>query len=223
MWVIAHRGFSGRHPENTLKAFKAAEELGCDMVECDVHTSRDGHLVIIHDANLERTTTGTGPVAEKTLAELKALDAGEGETIPTLEELLDTVTVPVVVELKSPATVAPLAGLFRGRPELKDRLWPISFGHPLIRLLTEAAPGITAGVLYAGVPVEPWRLAEAAGAKILLPSVETATAWEVRAAHQHDLYYAVWTADTPEEIAKVREIGVDGAASNYPDRLLQEG
>jgi len=221
MWIIAHRGFSGQHPENTLRAFRAAEALGVDMVECDVHASADGALIVIHDANLERTTNGLGPVREKTLAQLQALDAGAGERLPTLEELLEAIKLPVVVEVKARGAVEPLLALYRRQPELAQRLWPISFGHALIRELTERIPGLTAGVLYAGTPVEPWTLAESAGAKILLPALETVAPEEVAAAHGHDLLLSVWTADTEEEFAYCQRIGVDGIATNHPDRLLR--
>jgi glycerophosphoryl diester phosphodiesterase len=220
MWVIAHRGFSGKHPENTLRSFRAAEELGVDMVECDVHASADGQLAVIHDATLDRTTNGSGPVAARTMTELRALDAGEGERIPTLEELLDAVSCPVVVEVKAQGALGPLLALYRDKPSLRDRLWPISFAHPLIKALTDEIPDLVAGVLYAGIPVEPWTLAQAAGARILLPALETATREEVEAAHRHRLYYSVWTADTKEQLRYARDIGVDGVATNFPDRLV---
>ena len=222
MWLIAHRGFSGRHPENTLRAFRAAEELGVDMVECDVHRSLDGHLVVIHDTTLDRTTSGHGPVRSRTLAEIQALDAGDGERVPTLEELLEAVSLPVVVEVKTPEALPGLLRLDAERPTLRERLWPISFGHKLIQALTTEVPGLMAGVLYAGAPVEPWPLAEAAGARILLPALETVSRDEVEAAHAHGLYISIWTADTPEEFAFCKEIGVDGIATNRPDLLIEE-
>ena len=222
MWLIAHRGFSGRHPENTLRAFRAAEELGVDMVECDVHRSLDGHLVVIHDTTLDRTTSGHGPVRSRTLAEIQALDAGDGERVPTLEELLEAVSLPVVVEVKTPEALPGLLRLYAERPTLRERLWPISFGHKLIQALTTEVPGLMAGVLYAGAPVEPWPLAEAAGARILLPALETVSRDEVEAAHAHGLYISIWTADTPEEFAFCNEIGVDGIATNRPDLLSEE-
>ncbi len=222
MWLIAHRGFSGRHPENTLRAFRAAEELGVDMVECDVHRSLDGHLVVIHDTTLDRTTSGHGPVRSRTLAEIQALDAGDGERVPTLEELLEAVSLPVVVEVKTPEALPGLLRLYAERPTLRERLWPISFGHKLIQALTTEVPGLMAGVLYAGAPVEPWPLAEAAGARILLPALETVSRDEVEAAHAHGLYISIWTADTPEEFAFCKEIGVDGIATNRPDLLSEE-
>ena len=222
MWLIAHRGFSGRHPENTLRAFRAAEELGVDMVECDVHRSLDGHLVVIHDATLDRTTSGHGPVRSRTLAEIQALDAGEAERVPTLEELLEAVSLPVVVEVKTPEALPELLRLYAERPLLRERLWPISFGHKLIQALTTEVPGLMAGVLYAGAPVEPWLLADQAGARILLPALETVSRDEVEAAHAHGLYISIWTANTHEEFAFCKEIGVDGIATNHPDLLIAE-
>src|ERR671938_442670 len=88
VWVVGHRGAMGHCPENTLASFERGLELGADWIEVDVHLSRDGALVVIHDETLERTTNGSGLVRERTLAELQRLDAGHGERIPTLEEVL---------------------------------------------------------------------------------------------------------------------------------------
>ena len=91
IFVAAHRGFCGKYPENTMLAFRKAIELGVDQIETDVRITKDDELVLIHDATLDRTTNGTGKVCDYTLAELKELDAGCGERIPTLRELLDLV------------------------------------------------------------------------------------------------------------------------------------
>jgi glycerophosphoryl diester phosphodiesterase len=88
MKIIAHRGYSAKHPENTIAAFQAAMDVGADMIEFDVLLSKDLIPVIIHDETLNRTTNGKGKVSSYTLEELKKLDAGRGETIPTLEEIL---------------------------------------------------------------------------------------------------------------------------------------
>lgn len=102
IYVAAHRGWSARYPENTMEAFRAAASLGVDQIETDVHETKDGELVIIHDATVNRTTNGSGKVADMTLAELKQLDAGiymglefAGCRIPTLREFMDFVsTIP---------------------------------------------------------------------------------------------------------------------------------
>ena len=111
IWVAAHRGFSKKYPENTMLAFKEAVALGVDQLELDVHMSKDGELVIIHDKTVDRTTNGTGAVKDMTLAELKALDAGgwkgvefEGLKIPTFREFMELIkdhpTMTIDVELK---------------------------------------------------------------------------------------------------------------------------
>src|SRR5579864_6905519 len=88
VWVVGHRGAMGHCPENTLASFERGLELGADWIELDVHLSRDGELIVIHDETLERTTNGHGLVRDHTLADLQALDAGDGQRIPTLNEVL---------------------------------------------------------------------------------------------------------------------------------------
>src|SRR5215212_6839941 len=102
MIVVGHRGAAALEPENTLRAFRRGIELGCDYLECDVHLTRDGQLAVIHDETVDRTTDGHGPVSAFTFEELRQLDAGQGERIPSLEEVLETVRghVRVLVELK---------------------------------------------------------------------------------------------------------------------------
>ena len=111
IWVAAHRGWCSKYPENTMPAFRAAMEIGVDQIETDVRITKDGELVLIHDATLDRTTNGTGKVCDKTLAELMELDAGaymgeefSGTKIPTLRELMELVkdhpTMTLDLELK---------------------------------------------------------------------------------------------------------------------------
>src|SRR5438270_14072854 len=88
VWVVGHRGAMGHSPENTMASFERGLELGADWIELDVHLSRDGALVVIHDETLDRTTNGHGLVREHALSELKRLDAGDGQRIPTLDEVL---------------------------------------------------------------------------------------------------------------------------------------
>ena len=104
VYVAAHRGWCAKYPENTMAAFRAAAELGVDQIETDVRVTRDGELVLIHDATVDRTTNGKGLVCDKLLCELKTLDAGNGEKIPTLCELMELVkdhpTITLDIELK---------------------------------------------------------------------------------------------------------------------------
>lgn len=99
MICFGHRGACGHEPENTLRSVRRALELGADGIEVDVHLA-DGRLVVIHDDTLNRTTNGTGPVAEKSFACLRSLNAGQGERIPTLEEVFDTVNRRAIVNIE---------------------------------------------------------------------------------------------------------------------------
>ena len=113
MLRIGHRGACGYEPENTLRSFNHAIQLGVDIVELDVHICQSGEIMVIHDIKVDRTTNGTGFVGDKTLDELKTLDAGKGEQIPTLQEVLDQINrrVKVNIELKGNSTAKPVLKL----------------------------------------------------------------------------------------------------------------
>ncbi|HET7558999.1 MAG TPA: glycerophosphodiester phosphodiesterase family protein, partial [Limnochordia bacterium] len=125
MMVVGHRGAAGLVPENTIPSWERAIALGCDFIECDVRVTRDGELVIMHDAKIDRTTSGTGAVAELTLVEIRAVDAGNGERVPTLSEFLDLVErhrVQALVEMKAEEAIAPSVAEVGRR-----KLWPWVF------------------------------------------------------------------------------------------------
>lgn len=160
MLVVGHRGAPDRAPENTLASFEAAIAIGVDAIELDVHLSRDGHLVIIHDQNLARTTNGRGLVHEHSLAELKALDAGSWfgpsfarERIPTFEEILVRIgpRVPLQVEIKgatdgvTEATIAALRA-----HGLLDTSMITSFHLDRLPLVRALAPSVQIGALVWG-------------------------------------------------------------------------
>ncbi len=130
MLRIGHRGACGYEPENTLRSFNRALQLRVDMVELDVHVCRSGEIVVIHDSKVDRTTGGTGYVADKTLDELRTLDAGKGEKIPTLQEVLTLVNrkVKVNIELKGTGTAKPVFQLLE--KHVRELGW--SYGDFLI-------------------------------------------------------------------------------------------
>lgn len=130
----------GVEPENTLRSFVAAEQAGLDVVELDLHLSKDGALVVMHDADVDRTTDGTGAIADKTLEELRALDAGRGERIPVFEEVLDAVSVPLQAEIKDAAAARLLADVMLRR-DLVDRVEVISFHDEAIVEIARLVPG----------------------------------------------------------------------------------
>jgi glycerophosphoryl diester phosphodiesterase len=233
--VVGHRGAAGHAPENTLVAFERGLALGADVLECDVHLTRDGHLVVIHDDTLERTTNGSGPVSARTLDELLALDAGcwrgpefAGQRIPTLPQLLDLARgrCQLAIEVKpepgrSPRTgelEAALATCLRDSGLARDA-FVISFDHEVVRRVRALCPDVTAGVLYVARPVDPVAMARAADATLLMPMWELTTPELIENAHAAGLMVFPWTANEPAAIGWLLSIGVDGVGSDYPDRV----
>ena len=217
--IIAHRGASGYEPENTLRSVKKALELGADMVEVDVHVSRDGCMVVIHDARLERTTNGKGYVKDMTLKELKKLDAGLGERIPTLEEVIQLVRgkAQLVVEMKVPGTEERVQEIEENG--LENEALITSFYHPVIRRVKELNPNVQAGVIIASRPVKPVQPAIDANANALFPKYTFVDQQMVLVAHKNNLAVYPWTMDTLSEIKPLIEMGVDGIVTNKPDIL----
>lgn len=234
--VIGHRGAMAMAPENTLASFMEAIRQGADGVECDVHLTRDGQVVVMHDATLDRTSTGSGAIADHALADLAGLDAGgwygdrfAGEPIPTLSSLLALVReaprplIPVI-ELKAGSRRYPgieaavLSEL--DRHGLSSRAVLISFDHQAILQAKRLAPGVAGGVLYYAQPVAAASLAQAAHADALGPSLELVTAEEVTAAHAAGLKVFVWTAQTPTHARILRDLGVDAFGANAPGEAI---
>ena len=145
---VGHRGAMGYEPENTLRSFKKALELGVDMIEFDVYVCKSGELVVIQDDTLERTTNGKGLVIEKTLAELKELDAGKEEKIPTLEEIMDLADkkVKINIELKGDNTAKPVLNMIEKYVDEKgwkyDDFLVSSFNHNELKKFKELNPKI---------------------------------------------------------------------------------
>lgn len=220
MWVIAHRGGGDLFPENTLKAFQQSESLGVDMVECDVHVSLDGQLMVIHDATLERTGGKAEKVQDLTAEELAHVDVGEGQGVPTLRQLLDAIHIPVVVEIKTPDVVQGLIHLLKENPALTQRIIPISFFHQAILSLQEHIPDLYGGILLMGAPVDLPHMARAANVRLVSLYYELVTAELVDAMHQEDMLVSVWTPNSKEAIQHMLNIGVDGIASDRPDWVI---
>jgi glycerophosphoryl diester phosphodiesterase len=227
---IAHRGASAYAPENTLAAIARAAGLGADMVELDVQISADGVPVILHDADLARTTNGTGMVWERALSELKKLDAGGGQQIPTLEEaILDCLShdMGLYLELKTGRATASLVELLR-RHQVERWTIVASFRPDWLADVKGLAPEIATSVLFSSIHIDPVALAHAVGARYVHP------AWENAAPEPHRLLREEWIArvrdaglgiicwheERPAEIAALRRLGVDGICSDTPDRLV---
>jgi glycerophosphoryl diester phosphodiesterase len=243
--LVAHRGGARLAPENTLVAFRQARELWrADMLEMDVRLTRDGHVVVIHDPSVDRTTDGSGLVAELTLREIQALDAGyrfqdpsgshpfrgEGVRVPTLEEVLMTFTdVWINVECKEPPAARPLAETV-SRLGAEDR----------VLIAAESEKSRRGAVGYRG----PWGASQRQGmlfwALHFLPGgspytpaadiLQVPERWKglrvvtprfVREAHRHNIPVQVWTVDDEDDMRRLLHWGVDGIQTDRPDRLAR--
>lgn len=229
---IGHRGAAGTHPENTMASFRRAKELGCHGVEFDVHRTRDGHLVVIHDETLDRTTTGKGLVMTQTLEEVRKVDAGSwkgaqfaGERVPTLSELIaDTPDdFLLFLELKAGSLYYPNIeeDVVRTIREsgAAARFQVSSFDHHALQKLHQLMPELPLGMLFADNPLDPVGMAKAIGASALHPAWQWVTPHMVQSAHAAGLQVNAWTCNQPEAIARMKQFGVDGIMSDYPDRV----
>ena len=214
MQVIAHRGASFFEPENTLRSFKRAIEMGADFVEIDVRMSKDGELVIMHDADVNRTTNGNGLVKDQTLEELKKLDAGRGETIPTLDEVMKTVKnkVGLVIEIKEPGTEDKI--LQKIMENGLENVILASFYHESIKNAKELNPSINAGIIFVCQPVDVSQMAFNAGANIIFPSHRYMNEDLVKEAKKKGIFVYPWAIDDPSVFEKFAEMGVDGIITN---------
>jgi glycerophosphoryl diester phosphodiesterase len=223
--VIAHRGASGYRRENTLAAYELAVEQRADMIEIDLHRTRDAATVVIHD---ERPAgLAASEIGRATLAEVRAVDLGAGERIPTFDEVLDAFGPRVAfnVELKRAA-----AGPYRGleaaaleavaRRGLLARTLFSSFEDAYLAGLRGAEPATRRALLLEPRSAErPLERARAVGAEAINPWLGLATRDLVAAAHAEGLAVYVFTVNREEDMRRMLELGVDGMFTDYPDRL----
>ena len=241
--TIAHRGASGAAPENTLAAFAKALDQGADMLELDIHLSRDGIPVVIHDATLERTTNGHGRVAEYDLAALKQLDAGSwfaseyaGERIPTLDEVLTLVNgrAPVIIEFKwdkeegyYPQMAAKVAAIIRAHrasgwcwvqsyeQRYLDEMYRLLPEVPLVKCFIGVWPGPLGFYYDTGFHWGSYRPANYLQGINLY--YRTLTRSQVANWQQAGLQVWSYTVNDPKNMNRQVNLGVDGIITNYPD------
>ena len=220
--IMGHRGAAALEPENTLRSIRTALAMGVAAVEIDVQLTKDGELAVIHDGTVDRTTNGKGAVRDFTLAELKGLDAGKGEAIPSLAEVVAAVDgrAHLVIEVKHPEAAPVLLKFFQGR-DIFARTHVISFWHPVIKALREQEPRLRTGVLLVGCPADPVGLARAALAEALVLHYGYVTPDLVAAAHAAGLLVYIWNIDDVETVKPYLAMNLDGIGSNRPDVLVE--
>ena len=226
MKIFAHRGVSGHLPENTLPAFAAALNTGCHGIELDVFLHQD-ELVVIHDRQVDRTTDGCGLLEDFSPAALFQLDAGNGQPIPTLWQVLQLCgnQIEINIELKGHDTAQALAILLRrAQNQLALRLETIlvsSFHHPQLQLLKTLMPDIRIGVLIAHYPLDGVQLAVQLGAISMHCDRGFVDQQLVAQAHQAGIELYVYTINQQRELLALKAMGVDGVFCNYPAEAMQ--
>lgn len=216
--LIGHRGAMGLEPENTLRSFRRAEAEGADLIELDLWLSKDGHLVILHDENVDRTTNGSGPVSGMTLAEIRRLDAGMGETVPTFDEVLSAVDLPIQAEIKTVDAADAVLRTIRDR-DLTDRVTVTSFKAEIVERAGETFPGLRTGLIFSGVPDGCIAAAKSVRADQLCVGISGLDARTVEEAHRAGLEVLAWPVNDVERLERALECGADGVTTDFPDRL----
>jgi glycerophosphoryl diester phosphodiesterase len=214
MIVIGHRGARAVGPENTLKALRSGMPCA-DYVEVDVRLSRDNVPVIMHDALIDRTTNGTGQVRELNLSELKLLDAGEGEQIPTLEEVCRVVQgrCGLFAEVKEPGSEEIVCEILRKTGP--DDLYIVSFHHEIIGVVKELVPSAKIGFIFSKAAVTPEEVHDL-GADAVLPKFSLISPGLVRDYHESEIGVFSWTLNTPSDFHAADMYGIDGFATDDP-------
>lgn len=214
MQIIAHRGASFFEPENTLGAIKRAMEMDADFVEIDVRMSKDKELIVMHDADVNRTTNGKGFVKDQTLQELKKLDAGHGETISTLDEVIKLVKnkIRLIIEIKEPGTEKSVLEKL-SKNNLENTILT-SFYHESIKNAKELNPQVNAGIIFTCQPVNVSQMTFNAHADIIFPGHKYMNIEMVKKVKKQGIIVYPWTIDDPEIFKKFVKMGVDGIVTN---------
>ena len=222
---IGHRGAMGYEPENTLLSFKKALELNVDMIELDVHVCKTGEVVVIHDDKVDRTTDGKGYVAKKTFQKIRTLDAGKGQKIPILQEVLDMVDrkAKINIEFKGKGTAKPVFGIIE--KYVKEKRWSYddflisSFNRHELQKFYQLNPKVRLGILIGRTAVGFERIAKKIHAYSVNAKMELVNKNFVDDARKKGLRVFVWTVNDFKDMERMKLLEVDGICSDFPDRL----
>lgn len=228
--VIAHRGASSYAPENTLAAFDLALRMGVRHIELDVNLTSDGHIVVIHDDTVDRTTNGCGPVMSHRLAALRALDAGSwfgdrftDERIPTFHEVLERYKgrahLHTEIKGRSPSLSQRTADLIRAHG-MEEQITITSFQSARLEEMRAYAPELPTGWLVVEVNAAIAAQARAMGVTQLCPRANTVTPELVRRLHAEGFMARAWGVTTEHLMQQVAQAGADGMTINFPDKLM---
>lgn len=231
----------GHAPENTRASFEAGLRLGAGAVECDVHRTKDGRLVVIHDDRLDRTTNGRGAVSGKTWAELRSLDAGAWfgkafgeERLWLLEDLLcwakkkrtrSGAPLHVIIEIKADplasATLADRVVTVVRKTGMVRRSFVISFNHKEAARAKALCPRLRTGLLFSKTPLDLPRRMAWARADAVFPRFNLVTPSFMKDAHTRGWFVGTWTVNEIPEMKRLMALRVDAMASNFPERAVR--
>ncbi len=220
---IGHRGAAGHAPENTLAAIRKGIALGVDFAEIDIRRTADGRLVVLHDATVNRTTNGKGRIDRLRLQDVEKLDAGDGEHIPTFEEVLKMATgkTGLMVELKIRGAAQQTVESVR-KAGFKNPVIYASFLHDELTHIRKADPDASLMVLFGSLSRASVSRAIKYGSSYVGLPHNKATGPRVNSFHRAGLRIFVYTANDPDDIQRVLSLGVDGVISNFPDRIANQ-
>ncbi|MGO3291030.1 glycerophosphodiester phosphodiesterase, partial [Brachybacterium sp.] len=220
--IVGHRGASAHAPENTLLAFRRAIEDGAELLECDVHLSADGQVVVMHDETIDRTAAEdsplrTGAIGELTRAELDTVLLGEGERVPSLAELLEMTTVPVFIEVKVAAAAAAVAELLRalpaGSPAAASTV--ISFHADALAEIRRGAD-VAVSYLVGQIDEQAITTARELGAAGIGPGIAGLSLRAAEVVHEAGLALNPWTVNTAVQLDVALACGVDTITTDDP-------
>jgi len=227
MLIIAHRGASGHLPENTLAAFKKAHVLKADMIAFDVRRAKSGEVVVINDAKVDRTTNGKGYVKNKTLAEIKVLNAGNGEKIPTLEEALDSIgkETKIIITIKEASVIEPTAQVLMHY--IINKHWnPENFlvastkFFKLQKVKEQYSFFRIAPVIVFFPKIFTHLLSSLQPYSLLVDKKFISKSFLAYAKSRHISVF-VWTVNDRQTIEKMKELHVDGIITDFPDKVRE--
>lgn len=219
MKIYAHRGVSATHPENTLEAFQATLDLGVYGVELDVHASADGVPVVIHDEKLERTTNGVGLVTDKTVAELAALDAGNGQGVPTFEQVVALAAdrLHFDIEIKGKHCEQGVLDVLSLHPRTTAAI--SSFDWEVLANVRRLAPDLELWVLTDDVDQEAIETARQLGATMLAVGHRSISDDSMQMAGEAGLEVMAWTVNSQKEADRLRKLGVVAICTDDPSQI----
>jgi len=230
--ILGHRGAMGHAPENTMPSFFKALELGANMFELDIHRSRDGVLVVMHDKTVDRTTDGTGKISEMTWEEIRRLDAGSwfspefaGARVPRLEEVFEALGGKIAIDIEVKAGDELYRGIIDAlvdvinKYDIIEHVLITSFHEEYLIEARQKLPDAQVGLIYSRPRENVIAEAVRNGWQVLHPHLTLVNKEFVDEAHAHGLIVRPWNPNELEPMRRMIEMGVDGLSSDFPDRI----